>query len=153
MSRLALLILASALVGCPSADDDDTAAPEPTPADDDDDATEEPPLEPTWTDVHPELEYRCTCHKTNEGGEGGMTGLENADLAYLLLVNQPSEDLPDMDRVEPGDPEASYLWLKVLDTHLAAGGRGDRMPPTGPGLQDRHLDLIREWIERGALND
>lgn len=150
-------LLALLLFGCPSGDDDDTSVdvgddrPWWTPRDDDD-ATPEPPLEPTWTSLHPELIYRCTCHKTNEGGDGGFTGLEDPTLGYASLVGYPSEDLPSMARVEPGDPDRSYAWLKIEGTHLAAGGLGDSMPPTGH-LPDEPRAVIREWIELGASSE
>ncbi len=147
-----IAILLALLVGCPPADDDDSAS-DPVVNDDDDDATEAPALEPTWTSLHPEFVYRCTCHKTSEGGEGNLTGFENADLAWAVLVGVPSVDLPTFFCDDTAATESSYSWLKIQDTHLAAGGLGDRMPPTGPGLSDELKGVIREWIELGALND
>lgn len=129
-------------------DDDDSAEPtpvaEPTPASG---------LQPTWTDLHPLLRFRCACHRTNEGGDGGLIGMEDPDLAYDALVGTPSEDVPSLSRIEPGDSESSYLVLKLEDRHRAEGGRGDRMPPTGPALPAAQIDVLRTWIGEGALRN
>jgi len=69
--------------------------------------------------------------------------------SYDALVGADSVQLPSMRLVEPGDADASYLWRKLNDTHEAAGGAGDEMPP-GLTLAANELDPIRAWIEAGA---
>lgn len=62
----------------------------------------------------------------------------------------PSTQRPGMLLVAPGDPEASYLWLKV--DHRAPVGGG--MPRTLFGarrLPEREVELYRRWIAGGAL--
>jgi WD40 repeat protein len=49
--------------------------------------------------------------------------------------------------VEPGDPDSSYLWMLV--THDTS----PEMPPNGAKLPDNELNLIRQWIEQGLLQD
>ncbi len=116
-------------------------------AGDDDDAVE---YEPVWTSLFPLMNFRCTCHRANEGGEGGFVGMEDEDRAYEALVGRPSNDVPSLSRIDPGFPESSYAWLKINGLHRGAGGEGDRMPPTGNALPDRHKEVIRAWIEAGA---
>ncbi len=66
------------------------------------------------------------------------------------LVGRRSIQVPDVKLVEPGDLEASYLWLKLQ--HRAPEGKG--MPRTLTGakkLRPAELELYRRWIEGGAL--
>ena len=68
---------------------------------------------------------------------------------YGQLVGRRSIQKPEMTLVEPGDPDASYLWLKLQ--HRAPEGKG--MPRTLTGtkkLRPAELELYRRWIEGGA---
>jgi len=130
------------LTGCSANDDDDSAG-----FDDDDAAVE---LTATWDSIQPLLRFRCGCHHTADGGEGGLIGIDDVELGYAALVGVPSEDVPSMARVEPGQPDQSYLLLKLRDAHRAAGGTGDRMPPTGPALPDAQIQVIADWVAAGA---
>ena len=70
-------------------------------------------------------------------------------VGYGRLVGRRSVQDPDMALVEPGDPDASYLWLKLQ--HRAPEGKG--MPRTLTGtkkLRPAELELYRRWIEGGA---
>jgi hypothetical protein len=69
--------------------------------------------------------------------------------AKQALINQPSDEMPKLMRVKPGDPENSYLWQKLQNK--AAKGKG--MPRTifsTKRLPDDQLEVIRKWIEAGA---
>jgi len=68
---------------------------------------------------------------------------------YGQLVGRRSVQVPNMALVEPGDPDASYLWLKLQ--HRAPEGKG--MPRTLTGtkkLRPAELELYRRWIKDGA---
>ncbi len=52
--------------------------------------------------------------------------------------------------IEPGDPDNSYLYRKLL---ADADIDGARMPPGGPYLTSDALETVRAWIEKGAPND
>jgi hypothetical protein len=67
--------------------------------------------------------------------------------SYALLVGVPSGEVPALQRVEPGDPNNSYLIQKLEGT--AAEGR--RMPLNGAPLPQADIDVIRQWITDGAL--
>ncbi|HVT45588.1 MAG TPA: hypothetical protein VMT00_14505 [Thermoanaerobaculia bacterium] len=69
--------------------------------------------------------------------------------AYANIVNRPSVGA-NIPRITPGDPSRSYLYLKVTG---APSISGDRMPQGRPPLSEAELDLIRDWIRRGAPND
>jgi hypothetical protein len=72
-----------------------------------------------------------------------------ADVAYAQTVNHPSVEMPQLNRVTPGDFANSYLYRKIT----GAGITGDRMPQGGPYLTDAQIKLVRDWIRRGAPND
>lgn len=140
---LTLTLLLGLAAACVPADDDDSAPVQ----DDDDDQVE---YEPTWQSLYPLFDLRCACHRPNEGNKGGFTGMQSEDSAYDNLVDFPSNDMPALDRIEPLEPDLSYAWLKIEDRHDEVGGEGDRMPPTGNALPDRHKEVIEAWILAGA---
>jgi hypothetical protein len=86
----------------------------------------------------------CTnCH----AGAAAPVGLQlETDVSYAQLVNVPSVGNPDVLRVAPGDPDASYLVHKIEGRPEA----GDRMPLGGPPLPQATIDVIRQWIAEGA---
>ena len=67
---------------------------------------------------------------------------EAASLA--ALVECPEYPNPTLNRVEPGQPNISYL------VHKIDGTAATQMPPTGP-LSQPEIDAIRQWILDGAL--
>ncbi len=67
--------------------------------------------------------------------------------AYQNLVNQPSAY--GMPRVDPGKPDNSALYLKVVGDART----GARMPLNAPPLSQEQIDAIRTWIQNGAKND
>jgi hypothetical protein len=115
-----------------------------------------PDLEPTFASIQrnifeaPDSAGRpaCTnCH-TNVGRNpaGGLNLLNS--VAYDQLVNIASTQQPALRRVQPGNPEASYLVHKVDGR---SGITGRRMPIGGPPfLTDGQLLILRRWIELGA---
>ncbi len=69
---------------------------------------------------------------------------------YGQLVGRRSVQVVTMMLVEPGELDASYLWLKLQ--HRASEGKGMPRTPTGvKKLRAAELDLYRRWIEGGAL--
>ena len=98
-------------------------------------------------DIAPLWAGRCTegCHP----GSDSMADLRPGS-GYADLVDVPSVELPTMDRVQEGDPARSYLMLKLDGTHVAEGGMGPPMPPTGELLPAADRDRIRQWILQGA---
>lgn len=86
----------------------------------------------------------CTaCHV----GAAAPRGLRlDAGNSYALLVNVASVEVPALMRVNPGNPDMSYLVQKIAGT-AAVGGR---MPLGGPPLPQDRIDLVRQWIAAGA---
>jgi len=69
--------------------------------------------------------------------------------AYASTVGVSSVEMPQLQRVTPGDPAASYLYRKIV----GSGITGDRMPLNQPPLSEQNIALVRDWIRRGAPND
>jgi hypothetical protein len=67
--------------------------------------------------------------------------------SYALLVGVASGQEPAFQRVEPFDANDSYL-IKKLEGRVSEGGR---MPLGGVPLPQADIDVIRQWINDGAL--
>ncbi|HEX5420983.1 MAG TPA: hypothetical protein VFY39_13365, partial [Gammaproteobacteria bacterium] len=86
----------------------------------------------------------CTaCH----AGASAPRGLRLDDAnAYALLVGVASSEQPQLLRVDPGNPDQSYL-IQKLEGSAAVGGQ---MPLNGTRLPQADIDVIRQWILDGA---
>lgn len=84
------------------------------------------------------------CH----AGAGAPQGLRlDAASSYSSLVGVPSSEVPGLLRVEPGDPANSYLVQK-LEGNASVGVR---MPSGQPALPEATIQVIRQWIQDGAM--
>jgi hypothetical protein len=61
------------------------------------------------------------------------------------IINVDSKG-SDLKHIDPGNPEGSYLFLKVRGDD---GIAGSRMPPPSP-LSEEEIEKIRAWIAVGA---
>jgi len=87
------------------------------------------------------------CH----GGSSPAQGLNlSAGQSYDMIVNVASAQQSSMDLIEPNDPESSYLYLKIIGDPSITGSQ---MPRGGTPLSQDLMDLVRDWIDRGAPND
>jgi PKD repeat protein len=105
----------------------------------------------TFTEVQQQI-FTASC--AFSGCHGGSSPAQGLDLregaAFSNIVNVSSSEQPSLDRIEPSDPDNSYLYLKVIgDSSIS----GSRMPRGAPALSQDKIDLLRDWIERGAPND
>jgi hypothetical protein len=81
-------------------------------------------------------------------GASAPEGLElDAAHSYALLVDVPSVEEPSLKRVDPGDPDDSYMVRKIEGL---AGIEGGQMPLGEPPLAQATIDAIRQWITNGA---
>ena len=100
-------------------------------------------------DIVPLLESQCaTCHLTGEEA-GGISLVGDAAIGFL--VGQPSQEAPAIMRVVAGDPDKSYLVMKLEGTHIAQGGSGGQMPFAAPPLAPEQIAKVRQWIAAGAM--
>jgi hypothetical protein len=97
--------------------------------------------------IQPILDRECIkCHGTKE--KKAKLDLSEGE-SFKSLVNVPSKEDPTLMRVKPGDPEQSYLMLKL--EHKTSEGSG--MPKGFFGarsLSQKDLDAVRAWIAGGA---
>lgn len=90
------------------------------------------------------------CHSGPAGNSlpQGMD-LSTAENSYASLVGVPSLQRPNLSRVEPGNPDASYLIHKLDGSDII----GQRMPMNGAPLDQAQMQRIRSWISDGAPLD
>ena len=101
------------------------------------------------SDVQPIFTRSCAkfgCHIAATAPFGFV--LEQGQ-AYVNLVGVPSVEDPTLKRVEPGRSDLSYIIRK-----LEGNAPGFRMPADGPPyLPDAEIQLIKDWIDQGALDN
>jgi len=90
----------------------------------------------------------CTqCHT----GAAAPWGLAlDSGVARQNLVNVASGEIPALLRVNPGNPDSSYIVWKIEGR---SGIQGDRMPLDLQPLSAEQIAAIRGWISDGALNN
>lgn len=149
------LLTAGALAGCNLGSYDDAVdefnrnapPPEPPPP-----PPPPPPpagFDPTFSAIQANV-FTPTC--ATAGCHAGGSPAANLNLeaanSYAQLVGIASTQDAGVQRVNPGNPDMSYLVTK-LEGPGAAGGQ---MPPSGP-LPQSEIDVIRQWILDGAVDD
>jgi hypothetical protein len=85
------------------------------------------------------------CHAGASAPEGLML---DAAHSYNLLVGIASQEVPSLDRVKQGDPDSSYIIIKLTN---GPGIVGAQMPFGLPPLPQATINAIRQWIANGAL--
>jgi len=122
---------------------------------------------------------RCgaACHNPNGSGYIGTNfstpprplDLSSKDASYAALVGSSGigvdstigafcgatltehGDQPCGVRVKPGDPDHSWLVVKIEGTNPV--GTGDEMPQFADDLSFTEIAMIRQWIAEGAKNN
>ncbi len=83
------------------------------------------------------------------GCHAGPVPQQGMDLSrekfYALIVDEPSREMPALKRVHPGQPEISYLVMKVKG---APGIKGVQMPLIGDKLTEEEIHTIETWISK-----
>lgn len=96
---------------------------------------------------------RCATSACHSGSPPANAPLSlDPGAGWSQMVGVPASQLPTMMLVEPGDPDSSYLVLKLRGAAGLAGGTGTLMPPDAP-LEAAEQAAIEGWISNGALND
>jgi len=107
------------------------------------------PLAPTLASIQVNVfsAYCEVCHRGAAAPQGlqlepGLSG------GNLINVHSPQDPTLMLIRVIPGNPDASFLIQKLEGTQTL----GDRMPLGGPPyLPQSTIDVVRQWIQDGAL--
>ena len=98
----------------------------------------------TWIQDNVFSAICSACHAgANPAAGQNLSTLENS-IQNLIGVQSSN---PEFLRVKPGEPETSYLILKITGDPRA----GARMPLGLSPLPDDTIAAIREWIRLGAL--
>jgi Bacterial Ig-like domain len=136
------LIAASALSGCAGNGQGLDANGNPVSGGD----SSSTPLTATFQSIQDNV-FTPICTKCHIGASA-PEGLQlDASHSYSLLVGVASAEQSNVLRVEPGDPDSSYIIRKLQG---AAGISGGQMPLGGPYLPQSTIDVIRQWITAGA---
>lgn len=134
----------AALVGC-------GAAPEPTP-------TAAPTPSPTavrFSAIQDTIfTPSCAVSPCHVGPFGAGNLVLEANAAYDELVGVEPDVFAARAAgyllVDPGDPDNSFLLLKLIGPPLSMGSR---MPSVGPPLPAEQIEMVRSWIRAGAPTD
>ncbi len=118
-----------------------------------------PNLEPTFSSIQREIfdktdsSGRTACIQCHTSvGRAPSAGMDlTSAVSYSRLVNVASVEKPGLFRVNPGDPDASYLVHKLEGRADIVGARMPR--GTGPFLTEGQILVVRRWIALGARND
>ena len=100
------------------------------------------PVAPTFAEIQTTVftPVCASCHS----GANLPAGLDlSAGNSYAMLFQIASTQDPNFQRVDPGDPDLSYLIMKMEGNGVTV------MPPTGM-LNQTVIDGIRLWIANGA---
>ena len=88
------------------------------------------------------------------GCHAGVNPSEGQNLsdgaAYANIVCVSSNQVSRLFRIQAGNPDSSYLVLKVEGNAGMVGGNPSQMPQGGPPLSQADIDAIRAWITAGA---
>jgi hypothetical protein len=125
-------------VGCGSgggSGDDETDAP----------AGIQPTLQSIQSNVFTPICAAPGCH-VGAGAQQGLM-LDSVNNSFLDLVGVNSSELPSVLRVDPGNPDNSYLVQKIEGAPNIVGAQ---MPLNQPPLSTEQIDAIRQWILNGA---
>lgn len=91
---------------------------------------------------------KAGCHDAASASAGLVLA---AGQSYGSLVGRSSTQNGGLQRVAPGNPEASYLLHKLRGAPSITGGR---MPLDGPPyLTTEQIEGIAAWARAGAAND
>jgi mono/diheme cytochrome c family protein len=84
------------------------------------------------------------CHIGANAPQGMRLDAANS---YAMIVGVPSNEVPGLMRINPGNPDTSYLVQKIQGN----AAQGVRMPANGPPyLTQDQIDLVRRWVAAGA---
>ena len=119
----------------------------PTPSEDSPTGMEDAAVAFTFTQVQEQI-FNPMC--VNCHGALPQAGLDlRSPQSHGNLVNVTSP-ISDVVYVVPGNPDASYLIHKLDGRD---GIIGSRMPQLGDPLPAELLELVRSWIQAGALDN
>jgi hypothetical protein len=117
--------------------------------------TQDEMVKPTFSGIQAQVFDRScalpSCH-SSAGQRGGL--ILEAGKSYTNLVNVRSVNdaarARGFLRVIPFKPDSSFLCIKIMGP---GAGEGSLMPDGLGRLSQESIDVIREWVALGALNN
>jgi len=109
-----------------------------------------PPADATFTRVQAEV-FSVSCALAGcHSGTAPTAGMDlSAGVSYGNIVGVTSTERGDLHRIEPGDPDRSYLVRKIRgDPDIV----GSQMPLVG-SITAAQRQLVIDWVRRGAPHD
>jgi hypothetical protein len=103
--------------------------------------------------VQPIFTTNCAVSGCHAGAAPAQGMTLSTGQAFANTVNVASNQVQGLDRIEPNQPDQSYLVHKIQGTQASVGGSGNRMPLGGASLSQADIDTIRDWITAGAQNN
>lgn len=108
-----------------------------------------PPLSADFESIQENI-FTPICSVCHAGGSAPQGLRLDAADSYALLVGVPSTEVPTLLRVNPGDPDDSYI-IQKLEGNAAVGAQMPfGCPATQPCLTTSSIAFIRQWINDGA---
>ena len=104
------------------------------------------PLGPTLAGIQDNI-FNPICTRCHTGAAGPLGLVLDEGVARQNLVDVTSVERPELRRVEPGDPELSYIVWKIEGRPEIVGGQ---MPLGLTPLSAEQIAAIRGWIAAGA---
>jgi hypothetical protein len=106
---------------------------------------------PTLTDVQTRVFTQSCALSGCHLGSSAPLGLDLSEgQAYGNTVGVVSVEVPALFRIEPGNPDASYLVQKIEG---APDIVGSQMPLGRAPLSADAITLVRDWIAAGASDE
>ncbi len=112
----------------------------------------------TYTSVYNIFQVNCSSCHSGVSPAGGLNFAASPASVYTSIVNANPTNTAALakgdKRIERGNPHRSFL-LRKCQNHLdpdngISATEGAAMPPSGPGLSNKDVELIRQWILNGA---
>lgn len=92
----------------------------------------------------------CALSNCHAGANASAGQNLSQGVAISNIVCVPSTQVSRLFRVQAGNPDSSYLILKVEGNAGVVGGVGTQMPLIPPLLTQQEVTAIRAWILAGA---
>ncbi len=105
------------------------------------------PLMPTLASVQANI-FDPACIICHAGAKAPLGLRLDAAGSFTNLVGVPSQESASTLRVNPGDPDGSYLIQKLEGN----ASEGEQMPLGGPPIPQATINFVRQWISDGALD-
>ena len=111
---------------------------------------DEPIAMPSYSaDIAPMLDRRCATGGCHSAAAHQASLTLTPEQARAQTVNVPSVLHVGMDRIEPGDPDNSWL-VRMIEADPDRRDGHPRMPLASRPLTENQILNIRRWIEQGA---